>query len=378
MTCRVLVINWQDITHPHAGGAEVHAYEICKRLVKMGHQITFLCCGYKNAPRRETVDGIHIVRSGNRILFNFYVPFAYYLLRQSSRFDVVIDDINKIPFFTPLFVQEPVLAIVHHLFGRSIFLETGGIRALYIHLAEKAIRLVYRKIRFVAVSKSTQIELEKWGLHCLEEDIVYNGVDLNQYAMHPGLRSRTPLVGYLGRLKKYKCIEHLIQAFTMVLHEHPDARLLIVGEGDTRKRLEKMADRMGISGHVTFTGYVSHDQKVASLNRMWVVVNPSSKEGWGLTVIEANACGIPVIAADSPGLRESVVHDRTGFLFPWGDVAQMVQYILTLLNSKQLRNRMGQEARNWVTRYSWVYSALKVDGIIKNMLSGSEGEQTDT
>jgi len=377
MTYNILIINWQDITHPHAGGAEVHAHEICKRLVKMGHRITLLCCAYKGAPRREMVDGIQVLRYGYRILFNFFVPYVYYRLRQSIRFDIVIDDINKIPFFTPLFVREPVLAIVHHLFGRSIFLETGGFRALYIHLAEKAIRLIYRNIRFVAVSRSTQQEMEKWGLCCLETDIVYNGVDLNQYAMLPELKSRTPLIGYLGRLKKYKCIEHLLEAFLQVHKRYSDACLLIVGEGDIRKRLEKRVSQLNINDYVTFTGHVTHEQKIENLNRMWVAVNPSSKEGWGLSVIEANACGVPVIAADSPGLRESVVHAQTGFLFPWGDVDRMARYILTVLSGEKIRDQLSKEARSRVARYSWTYSARKVDGIIKRLLSESEWEGTD-
>ena len=137
---RILVINWQDIRNPLSGGAEVHFHEIFRRVAAMGHAVTLLCSAFAGAAAEEEIDGIRILRCGSRQLFNFAVPAAYRRLRKAQAFDVVIDDLNKIPFYTPCFVQEPLLTIVHHLFGRSIYLETSWLPASYVYWSERLAR----------------------------------------------------------------------------------------------------------------------------------------------------------------------------------------------------------------------------------------------
>jgi glycosyltransferase involved in cell wall biosynthesis len=369
MKYRILLINWQDIANPLGGGAEVHAHEIFRRIASWGHEVTQLSCTFHGAQREELIDGIRVIRRGLRSIFNLSVPSAYRALNRIKQFDIVFDDINKIPFCTPLFVKEPVVAIVHHLFGESIFLETGWPQALYVRASERAIPKIYSKTRLIAVSESTRRELNESGLRCNRIDIVHNGVDSQRFFVRPGMKSREPLIGYMGRLKRYKCIEHLIRALPRIVERVPDVRLLVVGRGDHRSRLERYAADLGLSERVSFSGGVNNDEKVAYLNKMWVVVNPSPKEGWGLTVIEANACGIPVVAADSPGLRDSVMHEQTGFLYPWGDIEILADRVVQVLIDKALRRRLGQNARSWAERFRWNDSAMKTVGIIEDVLN---------
>ncbi len=369
MTYRILLINWQDIANPLGGGAEVHGHEIFRRIAARGHEVFQLSCGFNGAPRKEWIDGIRVRRCGARPIFNFIVPFAYGALIREMKFDIVFDDINKIPFYTPLFVKQPVVAIVHHLFGRSIFMETGWPQALYVRVSEWAIPAVYRKARFLAVSESTRRELRESGLRGNRVDVVRNGVDLQRYSVHPGMKSRKPLIGYLGRLKKYKCIEHVILAIPEIVKQIPNVCLLIVGEGDHRRKLEKLVAELGLVECVRFTGAVSHDEKVAYLNQMWVVANPSPKEGWGLTVIEANACGTPVVAANSPGLRDSVVNGQTGLLYPWGCIDSLTERIMWVLVDTPFRKRLERGARAWAKRFSWDDSASKTLDIIEEVLN---------
>ncbi|MBN1542511.1 glycosyltransferase family 4 protein, partial [candidate division KSB1 bacterium] len=223
----ILAINWQDITHPLSGGAEVHLYEIGKRLVDRGYDLTILCSRYRGAASEERVDGMRIIRRSNRALFNFSVPAAYRHLRRRFTFELVIDDINKIPFFTPLFVREPVLALVHHLFQKSIFLETTWPAAAYVYRAEKLLPRVYRRTPFAAVSESTRQELRELGIRT-PIDLLPNGVDLDSYTVESTLAEK-PTIGYLGRLKRYKCIHHFLQALPAVIREVPDLRVQIIG-----------------------------------------------------------------------------------------------------------------------------------------------------
>lgn len=364
---KILVINWQDISNPLSGGAEIHLQEIFKRLVQMGHQVSLLCSRYSGCQIHAELDGIQIVRQGQRNTFNFIVPRAYARLALKNRYDIVVDDLNKIPFYTPLYVQAPILAICHHLFGKSIFMETAIPGASYVYLSERLIAPVYRRTPFACVSPSTRNELAALGLKGALK-LVYNGVELPQFGTGTFLKSKKPLIGYLGRIKKYKCIDHFLRALPAVCRQVPDLRVVVIGEGDHRLELMNLADRLGIATRVEFTGAVSTEVKIQRLQEMWLAVNPSPKEGWGLTVIEANACGTPVVAADAPGLRDSVLHQKTGWLYPHGDIPALTEALTLLLRQSDLRHRLALAARAWSEKFTWDESANSMNEFIHEII----------
>ena len=364
----ILVINWQDITHPLGGGAEVHFHEIFKRVVAAGHSVTLLCCNYDNAADVEIIDGIRIIRRGTRDFFNFYVPGAYRKLAANEKFDIVFDDLNKIPFYTPWFVKEPLVALAHHFFGKSIFMEVSFQYASYVALSESLIKYVYRNTPFAVVSESTRQEVKSWGVKS-EIDLLPNAVDLAKYYFAPEEKSTRPTIGYLGRIKKYKSVDHIIKAMPHILERQPNALLKIVCGGDALDNLKELATSLNISEHVEFTGHVSHEEKVRLINESWLVVNPSSKEGWGLTVIEANACHVPVVAANSPGLRDSVVDGKTGLLYEYGNIEQLASSVVGLLKDENKRQEFAVASREWAEQWSWSESAKKAINIIEKQVS---------
>jgi glycosyltransferase involved in cell wall biosynthesis len=352
---KILVINWQDIRHPMSGGAEVHLHEIFRRVAAAGHQVTLLCSHFKGAPAQETVDGINIVRRGNRDFFNYFVPGAYFELRHRHRFEIVLDDLNKIPFFTPLFVKEPILAIAHHFFGKSIFKEVSPLYAGYVYGSEYLVRYVYRRTPFAVVSESTRQELRRWNMRG-DIHLLPNAVDLQRYK--PSERAvNLPVIGYLGRIKKYKSVDHLIRALPLIQRQVPDAMLKIIGGGDALPELRKLAKAIGLGGQIIFTDFVSHEDKVRHLNECSVIVNPSPKEGWGLTVIEANACHKLVVAADSPGLRDSVVNGKTGVLYEYGNLPDLAAAVVDLLLNDDKRRQLQVNAGAWAEKWNWDASA---------------------
>jgi glycosyltransferase involved in cell wall biosynthesis len=356
----ILVVNWRDIENPEAGGAEVHLHEIFKRIAAMGHHVTLLASGFGGAPAEETIDGIGVVRRGGKFTFNFHVPGALSALQKRRDYDVIVDDVNKIPFFTPVYVRKPVLALAHHLFAETIFLETFFPLATYVYLSEWLIPLFYRNTRFVVVSQSTKDEFVKRGLSGDRIGIVYNAVDHGVYKPDFKAKSKTPLIGYVGRIKKYKCIEHLLEASRIVFAKLPDARLVVAGSGDHLDSLKKTATAMGIADRTEFIGHVGETEKVEMLRQVHVVANPSSKEGWGVTVIESNACGTPVVASNVPGLRDAVVDGETGFLVPHGDVAALAEKVLVILEDRDLRRAMSDKAVEWSEKFSWDESAAAI------------------
>lgn len=367
---RILVINWQDISNPLGGGAEVHLHNIFSRVARRGHEVTLLCSGYPGAPATETRDGLTIIRRGGRSTFNVTALLSYLREFRTQPFDVVIDDLNKIPFLTPLFVRRPLIGIAHHLFGASIYREVNPLVASYVYMMERLGLLVYRMsgMPFFVVSPSTQKEFEDLGFAPARLHLVHNCVDHDVHRPAAERRSPTPVIGVVGRLKRYKCVDHVLQAMPAILTARPDTRLLIVGDGDDRPRLQEQVHALGINGAVTFTGYVTDERKVALLQEMWFSVTTSSKEGWGLTVLEANACGTPVIATDVPGLRDAVKDGETGVLVPFGDLPALEKAMVALLNDPPRRDRLTTGARAWAATFNWDNAATKTIAVLDRLV----------
>jgi glycosyltransferase involved in cell wall biosynthesis len=367
---KILMINWRDIANPEAGGAEVHLHETSKRIAAAGHQVTVLASRFEGAAAEEMLDGVRVVRCGGKFAFNFHVPSAVKELIARDGCDVVVDDINKIPFYTPLYVRKPILALTHHLFARTIFLETVFPLAAYVYLSEALIPAVYKKTPIVAVSESTKQELVRRGLPAGNIEVIYNAVDHSVYNPGDAVKPDAPVIAYLGRIKRYKRVGLVLEAAKLVFEDFPGARLVVVGSGDYLPSLVRQAGELGIADRVDFTGFLGEDRKIEVLRRAHVVVNPSAKEGWGVTVTEANACGTPVVASDVPGLRDAVLDGKTGFLVPYGDVRGFASRISQILGDRGLRERLSGEAVAWAKTFDWDHSAESILKVIERLAAG--------
>ncbi len=365
----VLIINWQDWTNPLSGGAEVHLHEIFKRL-RGDFNISLLCTHYKNAPETEKIDGIKIYRVGSRNTFNFYVPKAYRNITKDEKVDLVVEDLNKIPFFGGRFIREKRIALIHHLFGKTIFTETNPLSASYVYYSEKFIPKHYKKVPIIAVSKSSKNEMVKMGVPEKNVEVVYNGVDPKDYRSK-AKKSPRPTIICLNRIKKYKRMDVLIDAIPEVLKSVPDLKVFLVGDGDDLPRLKEIARRNKTERAIEFTSFVSAEKKVDLLASSWVAVNTSPKEGWGLTSIEAQSSGTSSIVPDSPGLRETVKDGVSGYIYPFGDTKALSEILIKVLGNKKLVMNMGKNARKWAANFSWDESARKMKEFINIQLKRS-------
>ncbi len=363
---KILALNWEDLSNPQAGGAEVHLQEILKRIAQKGHHITLLCSGYPGCRKDELVEGLRIVRRGSRLNFNFVAPFALKTLLGEGNWDIVIEDINKIPFFTPLYHKLPLLVVIPHLFSDSVFKEINFVLGLYIYLSEKPIHRVYDGFNIMVISESTKEDLIKRRLPPDDIHVVHCGIDHQHYYCDPLVtKDPFPTIIYLGRLKKYKSVDHLLRAFALVVKDMPEARLSIVGEGDFKGNLMDLTRELSLEDKVEFTGFVDENEKVKRLQKAWVAVYPSLKEGWGLTNIEANACGTPVIASNVPGLKDSVLPGKTGLLYEYGNIPQLSECLKKILSDDVYRNQLILGGLKWTKHFSWDAAAEKTLGLIE-------------
>ena len=365
---KVFAVNWRDIKNPEAGGAEVHIHEILKHLVSWGHEATLMSTTWPGCTGEEVIDGVRVIRRGHWYDANLTIPiYARRHLRENS-YDVVLEDINKLPFFMPLYTSVKVVGVIPHLFGLTAFRETNPLIASYVVLMEKFIPLVFRKNYFMVISPSTKEDLISRGIVAHRIEVILCGLDHGIYRNMFLDRFDVPTIVHLGRLRKYKSVDIAIRAMTYVKHEMPDARLVIIGDGPYRRELERLSSRLGVDGVVEFKGYMDKERLVEFLNRSHLLINPSPKEGWGLTVVEANACGVPVVASNRPGLKDSVVDGETGFLVPYGDVKAFAEKSLMILKDHSLWSEMSRNALDRVKELTWQRCARETETFLEKVV----------
>ena len=363
---RLLLVNWQDRDNPLAGGAEIHLHEIFGRLVAMGHDVSLLCGGWQGCLPHTTLDGIRVVRVGTRHTFPFLAHGVFRRKLAGEAFDLLVEDVNKVPLYTPLWGGPAVVALVPHLFGGTAFHELAAPLAAAVWLAERPIGLAYRSIPFQAISMSTADDLAERGIPRHSVEVIYPGVDTVGYTPLGGTRAATPTFAYLGRLKKYKGVHHVIRAFAAM--RHAGATLEIAGAGDYRSTLERLVASLDLGERVRFLGRIDDADKVALLRRAWALVVASPKEGWGITNLEAAACGTPVVASNSPGIRESVRDGETGFLVPHGDTNAMAAAMTQLAQDPALVARLGVQARQFAESFTWERAAEQTQAHLQRVL----------
>jgi glycosyltransferase involved in cell wall biosynthesis len=352
---KILVLNWQDRENPQAGGAELHLHQVFGRIAAAGHTVDLLCSGFQAAAPRVRLDGIEVHRVASRYTYNLHAYSYYRQHLAKNDYDVVVEDLNKVPLFTPRWEIRTLVVLVHHLFGSTAFRELSIPMASMVWLSERPIGLVYRGVPFEAVSQSTADDLVVRGIPRETIRIIYNGVDSQYLTPNEAERTKEPSFLYLGRLKRYKRVDVIIRAFAEL--DDPSATLDIAGTGDFRPELERLAHALGLGQRVRFLGFVSEDEKLHLLRRAWAVALASPKEGWGISNLEAAACGTPVVATNAPGIRESVVDGETGFLVPLSDPSAMAAAFKGLIETPDLVRTLGASGRRFAESFTWERAA---------------------
>ncbi len=309
--------------------------------------------------RHEILDGFEIYRIGKRSNFNFFVPAALRNILRQNKVDIIVDDLNKIPFYSPLFTRKSVLPMLMHLFREAIYRETNIMFASYVFLTESIIPFLYPRSKFVAISQSTSEDLNRLGVHNTIY-VVHSGIPQIPKKVHE--KRQKNLIAYVGRVKKYKSIDHFVKAVAVIKNKR-NIDAIIVGDGDAKDSLLNLSKNLNVK--ITFTGFVSEEEKYQIYSNARVVVQPSIKEGWGLTAIEAQSCGTPVVCANSPGLREVVVDNKTGYLYPYGNIDTLCARVIELLDDDAKWKEFSRAAKEWAYRFSWDNAAEKLEKILR-------------
>jgi glycosyltransferase involved in cell wall biosynthesis len=296
---RILIFNWKDRVHPLAGGAEVFTEGVAHALVARGHEVTLFASSVAGRPTEEVIDGFAVVRHGGRL--GVYREARRFWKRQPPGcFDVVVDEINTRPFLAPRWIRDtPVVALIHQLAREIWSYETPfPVWVAGRYVLEPWWLRSYRRVPALTVSESSAQSLRKYHRWA---DITVVPEGWTPHDVPDVRKEDAPTVVFLGRLVGMKRPDHAIEAFEILSASFPDAQLWVIGNGPLLGSL-----RRGAAQSVTFFGRMETADMRRHLARAHVLVSTSVREGWGLSVSEAAACGTPSIGYAVPGLVDSV------------------------------------------------------------------------
>lgn len=354
----ILILNWRDTKNPKSGGAEIITLEHAKAWVKRGHKVTWFTSRFKESKKTEEIEGIKIFRWGNSLTVYFLAPFFYCLSKE--KFDVVVDEIHGLPFFTPTYVRKPKIAFIHevadeiwdYMYPFPINIIGKLIEPLYFRL--------YRNIYFWTDANSTIDDLEKHGIkrkNCIAISCPINNKSLNK----PMQKEKNPTFIFVSRVVKMKGIEEVIRAFFYVVLKNKNAKLWIVGDGDKVyvDELKEMMREYDISKSVRFFGQVSENKKLELMKKAHVLLHASVKEGWGLVVIEAASQATPAVVYNVSGLKDSVKDNETGLVLKENSAKEMANLALDLLENKAKYKRFQKNCLEWAKSLTWEDATAK-------------------
>ena len=344
----ILVLNWKDWKDPEAGGSELATYYLVQNLISKGHKVTYFCRtvnknNQKNIiPIEDRNNKINIIQKGNR--FSVYIwAIIYYLFKLRKKFDFIIDVHNAIPWFTPCYSRKKRILIVYHIVNKIWFREMPFPLSWIGYILEtKIMPKVYRRTKIITISPSTKKEIIEMGFK--KDNIIISYLGINK-KLKKGTKSKRPQLVYIGRIKKYKNIDKFID-----LCKDLNINGEIIGQGDYKKELKNYVEKNNLSNLIKFSGFVSEEKKIEAYQKAWAFIMPSMKEGWGITCIEANKCGTPVIAFNVEGIKDAIKNNKNGFLCK--NYNEMLKKTQELINNKKMLEKLSKSSEESIHIWS--------------------------
>lgn len=361
-----------DIKNPQVGGAEIILYEIAKRLVERGHKITWFCRSFAGGKEKEIIDGIEIMRRGNK--YNVYFEAYKYYRSLARKPDKVIESVNTVCWQTPLYIPRGKrIAYVNQLAREVFYYELPSIISNLAYILEDWEYKTYKNTSFMCYSESTKADLIKIGIP--KENIHLFPIGLDHKRYYPGEKSKEPLFLCVSRLVQMKRVNLVISAMKRVVEKYPKTKLAVIGYGYQRNDLGKLRHKLKLENNVFFIdedilffGKNSKDKKVEFMQKSWALIFPSVKEGWGMTVTECAACGTPAIITDVTGLKDSVIKNKTGLIISKNPtLEELSSAMIKIIKNERLRESLSKQALKWSTNFSWVRAADKCLQLIQSI-----------
>lgn len=361
---KILILNWRDFKSPVGGGAEILTHEMAKRWAKWGHEVVQFSAMFPGGKREEVIDRVKIIRHGFTNIRSFHLPvhlaaFCWYQKKGKSKFDVVIDEIHGLPFFTPLYVREKKVALICEVASEIWDVNFKFPLNKLGRFVENNYFRFYQNTPFLTISPSTKKDLIAMGIEEKKITILPMGITVpDKLKKYP--KEKRPTLIFVGRLSKAKGIEDAIQMISLVKKEYRQVKLWVVGQknGQYLQKLKKTVKKLNLEENIKFFGFVNEKKKFELMSRAHILVASSIKEGWGLTVPETGLVGTPAVGYNVPGLRDVIKNEVNGILVP-PRVKAMTKEVNLLLAETKRYKKLQKGAIREAKKYNWDETAKR-------------------
>lgn len=368
---KILILNWRDLQNPKGGGAEILTHEIARRWVKLGHSVTQFSEHFNGSRREDVIDGVKIIRGGSAQILSLRIPVHFsaffWYLRQKDKFDIVIDEIHGIPFFTPFYVKEKKVALICEVAG-DIW------DVLFPFPVSKIGRFIennyfrfYKKIPFFTISNSTKEDIEKKGIDKTHIAVLPMGITFpKDIKIYPKEKNATII--FVGRLSPTKGIDDALCAISKLKKGNIDCKIWVVGRGEEEfeSYIRKLTGELNIKDRVIFFGFVSEKEKFKLMSKAHILVVPSKKEGWGLIVREAALVGTPSVVYDVNGLKD-IIRDNINGIISETNPNSLSENIKKLLDNNSFYESLRKNAQLEAKKNNWDTTAEFALKIIESL-----------
>ncbi len=353
---RIHLLAWRDLDDVEAGGSEVHASEVAKLWAEAGIEVVIRTSFAQGHPAHAHRDGYQVVRKAGRYLVFPRAAASEAAHRYGER-DALVEIWNGMPFFSPLWARGPRVVFLHHVHADMWkMVLPPNLAKMGDTLERKVAPRLYRRSRMITLSPSSKEEMVEIGFKPGLIEVIPPGVDA-RYSPG-GTRSTTPLVVSVGRLVPVKRQDRLIRAVAAARRDAPDLELRVVGTGPDRTDLEALVRELGAEAFIHFAGRVSDEQLVETYRSAWAVASTSVREGWGMTLTEAAACGTPAVATRIAGHVDAIAEGRSGLLA--GSDEEFTRHLVRIATEPDLRAQLHDGALAHAGTFTWTNTATRI------------------
>lgn len=362
-----------DAVYPYnKGGKEKRLYDITTRLAKDGYDVAIYCMKWWDGPETIMQNGVNLCaisplyplyHEGRRSIKQG-ILFALHCLKLiGKKFDIMeVDHMPHMVLFTTKIVcllkGKKMIAVWHEVWGLDYWKKYLG-RLGYIAYAIERLSVILPDL-ILSVSDHTKDKLEKMLSRKNGVVVITNGIDVSKITNIAPAEKKSDII-FAGRLLSHKNVDVLLRAVKIITETNPNIKVLIIGDGPERNNLENLSKQLKLEKNVEFTGFIEKEDDVyALMHASKVFVLPSTREGFGITVIEANACGLPVITTDHEdnASRDIILNNENGRL------CDLNENILADGMQDLLKMRKNPEYyREYVKKYDWVSIICEIEKI---------------
>jgi len=370
---RILFLSFRDPKNPYVGGGDIYINELAKGCARRGHSVTIISSKFPGSKNEEFVEGLHVIRMGNRFTM-FMKVFRYYNKYLRGKFDVVVEEIiggPRLPFLAFFYTKGKMVGILQQRHKEIFRHQFTFPIASFLSFLERFLALLYREKIIVVNSSRTKRDLCEIGFFAERLYIINPGLPRWFFTIaNTDFELRGPCVVCIAKARRWKLIDQAIRAMKSVCKVMSECKMVIVGrtsDVDTKYEdwLPHLVEELGLSKNVFFRNDITEPEKIELLRTSRVLVLPSASEGFGIVVIEANACGTPAIVSNRVP-RDAAIDGYNAIVFPYYDVISLSNAILSLISDEEKWTKISANAIQWSKKFTWNRSVEEFLKVIKN------------